>query len=237
MTEPQTNYRARDVRRMFGRIARRYDLMNAVMTFGQDGRWRRRAARLALSSGGPGGRVALDIGAGTGDLARALAEAGAQRVVAADFSETMLLQAQRKLQAIESIDLAAADALRLPFADAVFDCVTNGFLLRNVADLGATLRELRRVLRPGGRLVCLEITHPPARVDPLFRPYFEGIVPLLGWIIAGDAAAYRYLPASVRPFPDPDGLAAMLREAGFVDVSYRRLNIGVVALHTGLKPP
>ena len=183
--------------------------------------------------------MALDAGTGTGDLALAALRAGAARVVAVDFSETMLLTARAKLRsraARDAVRLLAADTMRLPFAGATFDCAVNGFVLRNVADLPATFAELYRVLKPGGRLACLELTHPPRLIAPIFRPYFEGIVPLMGRLVAGHPAAYRYLPASVRPFPDVDHLAAMLRAAGFVQVSYRRLGLGVVALHTATKP-
>jgi len=183
--------------------------------------------------------LALDAGTGTGDLALAALRAGAARVVAVDFSETMLLAARAKLRsraARDAVHLLAADAMRLPFAGAIFDCAVNGFVLRNVADLPATFAELYRVLKPGGRLACLELTHPPRLVAPIFRPYFEGIVPLMGRLVAGHPAAYRYLPASVHPFPDVERLASMLRTAGFVQVSYRRLGFGVVALHTATKP-
>jgi demethylmenaquinone methyltransferase/2-methoxy-6-polyprenyl-1,4-benzoquinol methylase len=237
---------------MFGRIAGRYDLMNALMTLGMDRQWRTLTAQAAVSKpnrvakrheleGGIDGDprrlrpLILDAGAGTGDLSLALLRHGAGEVIAADLTEVMLLEAERKISTFR-IRLVAADALTLPFPDAVFDGVTNGFLLRNVADLAATLHEFYRVLRPGGRLACLEITHPPQSIAPFFRPYFEGVVPLLGRLVSGDATAYSYLPASVRPFPKPDELTALLREAGFVDVSYRRLSIGVVCLHTGVKP-
>lgn len=236
MTDQATGNKARNVRAMFSRIAARYDLMNSLMTLGMHHRWRRIAARAASPEGG----LVLDIGAGTGDLALTLVDAGATRVVAADFSETMLSEAHEKLAARRSggatIRLVAADALRLPFAEATFDCATNGFVLRNVADLPATFAELYRVLRPGGRLSCLELTHAPGLIAPIFRPYFEHIVPLMGRLIAGDAAAYSYLPASVHPFPTPDRLAEMMRAAGFQDVRYHRLSVGVVCLHRGTKP-
>jgi len=268
MTAAPSSGKAGDVRAMFSRIARRYDLMNALMTFGRDGAWRRRTASAALASLprlGLRQPLALDIGAGTADLALELVRAGAAQVLAADFSDRMLLEAQKKLSAqrrgsatplpilrsaripapvpprgrdpgLGRIDLVAADALWLPFPEATFDCITNGFLLRNVADLPAALREFHRVLRPGSRLACLELTSAPALVTPLFQPYFDRIVPLVGRLVAGDAAAYSYLPASVRRFPNARRLAEMLREAGFVEVSYRRLSIGVVALHVGVKP-
>jgi demethylmenaquinone methyltransferase/2-methoxy-6-polyprenyl-1,4-benzoquinol methylase len=236
VTAGPTGDKARDVRAMFGRIAARYDLMNALMTLGLDARWRRATARAALPAGG----LALDVGTGTADLALALASAGARRVVATDFSERMLTEACQKLDGArhgaDSIRLVCADALRLPFAAGAFDSATNGFVLRNVADLRAAFTELYRVLKAGGHLACLELTHPPRAVAPVFRPYFERVVPFMGRLIAGDAAAYTYLPASVRPFPDPEQLSALIAAAGFTDVRYRRLSVGVVCLHTATKP-
>ncbi len=236
MVAGPTGDKARDVRAMFGRIAARYDLMNALMTLGMHKRWRRATARAVMPAGGQ----ALDVGTGTADLALALANAGAARVTATDFSERMLAEAHAKLLAsplgFGHVRLVCADALRLPFADAIFDSATNGFVLRNVADLRTTFTELYRVLRPGGRLACLELTHAPRGVAPFFRPYFERIVPLMGRLIAGDAAAYTYLPASVRPFPNAEELSALIAAAGFIDVRYRRLGAGVVALHLAAKP-
>jgi demethylmenaquinone methyltransferase/2-methoxy-6-polyprenyl-1,4-benzoquinol methylase len=241
MTEiPQD--KARSVRAMFGRIAGRYDLMNALMTFGMDRHWRDLTALAALPSkpgpyrqSRPPAPLMLDAGAGTGDLSLALVRRGAGRVIAADLTEAMLLEAYKKSLG-GKIRLIAADAIDLPFPDAAFDGITNGFLLRNVADLPATFREFYRVLRPGGRLACLEITHAPRALAPIFRPYFEGFVPLLGRLVSGDGAAYSYLPASVHPFPKPDALAELLRQAGFVGVCYRRLSIGVVCLHSATRP-
>ena len=227
--------KAMRVRAMFGRIVPRYDLMNRIMTGGLDRRWRRRTAAAVR----PAGARALDLATGTGDLALALIDAGARLVVGADFTLGMLAAAQAKVapgaRPPARILLCAGDALRLPFADESFDCAVNGFLLRNVADLPRTLAELHRVLAPGGRLACLEITHPPKALRPFFRLYFDGLVPIMGRLIAGDAAAYRYLPDSLRPFPTADRLARMLVAVGFEEVRYQRLGFGTVALHTGVK--
>ena len=211
------------VRRMFDRIAPVYDLMNRVMTAGLDGRWRRLTAEVVVR---PGDRV-LDACCGTGDLALAAGRAGG-RVVGLDFSERMLERARRKSAAIEWV---RGDLLDLPFEDESFDAATVGFGVRNVADLERSLRELRRVLRPGGRLGILEITKPRGPLRLFYRLWFDGIVPLLGKLLRG-GSAYTYLPASVRRFPGPDDLAALLERAGFADVSFRLLAGGIVALHT-----
>ena len=184
------------VRSMFDRIAPVYDLMNRVMTAGLDVRWRRRAARAVVHDGD---RV-LDAACGTGDLALADLAAGAGRVTGLDFSEQMLVRARRKSTEIEWIQ---GDLLALPFADATFDAATVGFGVRNVADLELALRELRRVLRPGGRLAILEITQPRGLLRVFFGVWFDRVVPLLGKVLPG-GAAYTNLPASVKRFPPAD---------------------------------
>ena len=236
------------IRQMFSRIARRYDLMNWLMTLGRDQAWRRLAAReLRLPPGG----LCLDLATGTGDLALAVREAcpGAQ-VVGVDFSLAMLQVAQRKVgmkrmvgaaaqlppQPSWQIDFAAGDALRLPFADEQFDGLINGFLLRNVVDLSRALAEMRRLVKPGGRVVCLELTHPQA---PLFRQlfhfYFYRVVPLIGGIVAGDRRAYSYLPDSLTAFPAAEPLRQLMLAAGFREVRYRRLMLGTVAVHVATR--
>jgi demethylmenaquinone methyltransferase/2-methoxy-6-polyprenyl-1,4-benzoquinol methylase len=209
---------------MFDRIAPVYDAMNRVMTAGLDQRWRRLTAEAAVR---PGDRV-LDACCGTGDLAIADVRAGG-RVVGLDFSERMLERARRKSPAVEWV---RGDLLELPFEDASFDAATVGFGVRNVADLERALRELRRVLRSGGRLGILEITTPRGPLRLFYRLWFDRVVPLLGKLLRG-GSAYTYLPASVRRFPGPEELAALLREAGFDDVSFRVLAGGIVALHRG----
>jgi demethylmenaquinone methyltransferase/2-methoxy-6-polyprenyl-1,4-benzoquinol methylase len=213
------------VRTMFDRIAPVYDLMNRVMTAGLDGRWRRLTAGAAVR---PGDRV-LDACCGTGDLALADEHAGGL-VVGLDFSERMLERARRKSASIEWVH---GDLLELPFEDASFDAATVGFGVRNVADLERSLGELRRVLRPGGRLGILEITTPRGFLRPFYRLWFDKIVPLLVGRALRGGSAYSYLPASVRRFPGPEELAALLERAGFRDVSFRLLAGGIVALHVG----
>jgi demethylmenaquinone methyltransferase/2-methoxy-6-polyprenyl-1,4-benzoquinol methylase len=213
------------VRTMFDRIAPVYDVMNRVMTAGLDVRWRRLAAGAAVR---PGDRV-LDAACGTGDLAIADLRAGADRVTGLDFSEPMLARARRKAPAIEWVQ---GDMLALPFADATFDAATVGFGVRNVADLPLALRELRRVLRPGGRLAILEITQPRGALKPFYSLWFDRVVPLLGRVLPG-GSAYTYLPASVKRFPPAEELAALMRESGFGDVEFRLLAGSIVALHTG----
>jgi demethylmenaquinone methyltransferase/2-methoxy-6-polyprenyl-1,4-benzoquinol methylase len=210
---------------MFDRIAPVYDVMNRVMTAGLDLRWRRVAATAVVRRGD---RV-LDAACGTGDLAIAALKAGAGDVVGVDFAERMLERARRKEARIAWV---RADILALPFADATFDAATVGFGVRNVADLDVALRELRRVLRPGGRLAILEITQPRGLLRPFFSLWFDRIVPLLGRALPG-GTAYTYLPASVKRFPDAERLAGKLRDAGFADVRYRLLGGSIVALHTG----
>ena len=216
---------AEGVQRMFDRIAPVYDVMNRVMTAGLDQRWRRATVREAVR---PGDRV-LDACCGTGDLAVAAREAAAGEVIGVDFSERMLERARRKAPEVEWVQ---ADVLALPFDDASFDAAVVGFGVRNVEDLAAGLKELRRVLRPGGRLGILEITKPRGPLAIFYKLWFDRIVPLLGRVLPG-GAAYTYLPASVRRFPGPEELADLLRTCGFENVRFRRFAGGIVALHAG----
>ena len=213
------------VRSMFDRIAPVYDAMNRLMTAGLDQRWRREAAEAVVK---PGDRV-LDACCGTGDLAIGAAAAGG-RVTGIDFSEPMLERARAKAP---EIDWVKGDALALPVADGSFDAATVGFGVRNLSELDKGLRELRRVLRPGGRLAILEITRPRGLLAPFYRLWFDVLIPAAGKVLPG-GAAYTYLPASVRRFPDPQGLAELMDEAGFGEIRWRLFAGGIVALHTGV---
>jgi demethylmenaquinone methyltransferase / 2-methoxy-6-polyprenyl-1,4-benzoquinol methylase len=210
---------------MFDRIAPVYDLMNHVMTAGLDRRWRRLTAEAVVR---PGDGV-LDACCGTGDLALAARRLGAD-VVGLDFSEPMLARARRKAPELEWVQ---GDLLAMPFEDERFDAATIGFGIRNVADLERGLGELRRVLRRGGRLAILEITQPRGPLKPFYKLWFDVLIPLAGKVLPG-GKAYTYLPASVRRFPGPDELAALIERHGFENVSYRRLGGGIVALHVGV---
>jgi len=207
---------------MFDRIAPVYDAMNHVMTAGLDRRWRRVTVEQVVR---PGDRI-LDACCGTGDLAIAARRRGAG-VVGLDFSERMLERARAKRGDVEWV---CGDLLALPFDDGSFDAVTVGFGVRNVEDLTAALAEMRRVLRPAGRVGILEITRPRGVMAPFYRLWFDRLVPLLGRVLPG-GSAYTYLPASVRRFPGPDELSALLIAAGFVAVRVRLFAGGIVALH------
>jgi demethylmenaquinone methyltransferase / 2-methoxy-6-polyprenyl-1,4-benzoquinol methylase len=213
------------VQSMFDRISPVYDAMNRTMTLGLDRRWRRLAAEAAVHKGD---RV-LDACCGTGDLALAALRRGG-KVTGVDFSARMLERARAKSSQVEWLQ---ADALALPFADGAFDAATVGFGVRNLDDLDRGLVELRRVLRVGGRLAILEITRPSGVLAPFYRLWFDRFVPRLGRMLPG-GDAYTYLPASVRRFPGPGGLAEQLRAAGFSDARWRTFAGGIVALHTGV---
>jgi demethylmenaquinone methyltransferase/2-methoxy-6-polyprenyl-1,4-benzoquinol methylase len=223
------------VRAMFDRIAGLYDRMNSVMTAGLHHNWRRRAADLARLS--PGMRV-LDVATGTGDLALELARrvTPGGEVVASDFSERMLELARAKAGAAP-VRFETANALALPYADDSFDAVTVGFGARNFSDLEQGLREMVRVVRPGGRVVVLEITTPTRPpLSSFFELWFDRLVPALGRL-AGDAQAYTYLPNSVRRFPGPRALAQALWAAGLREVSYVLTAGGIIAIHAGTVDP
>lgn len=223
---------APQVRAMFDRIAGVYDQMNGVMTAGLHHRWRRRAADLAQV--GTGGRV-LDVATGTGDLAIELAgRVGPDgEVVGLDFSAAMLQRARQKAPGIR---FESGDALALPYPDAGFDAATVGFGARNFADLERGVAEMVRVVRPGGRVVILEITTPSrSPLAGFCQAWFERLVPVLGRL-AGDSAAYSYLPQSVRRFPAPAELAALMAGAGLTEVGWIETAGGIIAIHHGAVP-
>jgi demethylmenaquinone methyltransferase/2-methoxy-6-polyprenyl-1,4-benzoquinol methylase len=223
------------VRAMFDRIAGLYDRMNSVMTAGLHHQWRRRAASLACV--GPGAR-ALDVACGTGDLALELARqvSPGGEVVGADFSERMLGLAREKAadRVMDArVSFEFANALALPYGDGEFDACTVGFGARNFADLERGLAEMARVVRPGGRVVVLEITTPTRPpLSSFFQVWFDRVVPALGRL-AGDAQAYSYLPSSVRRFPEPRALAGIMSSAGLRDISWVLTAGGIIALHVG----
>jgi demethylmenaquinone methyltransferase/2-methoxy-6-polyprenyl-1,4-benzoquinol methylase len=223
------------VREMFSRISRRYDLMNRLMSLGRDQSWRRFAARQARIP--PGGWV-LDVATGTGDLAQAVLEVEpTARVVGVDFAMPMLdmARAKRNSRPAQAFELAGGDALKLPFPDATFDACLSGFVMRNVVDVAQAFAEQRRVVRPGGRVVCLEAVRPST---PLFREFFEfyfgRLVPLIGGLIS-EGDAYAYLPASVFGFFSPSELAGVMQEVGLRNVRYWKLALGTVTVHEGTR--
>lgn len=229
----------REIAEMFDRIAPRYDRLNRVLSFGTDVAWRRRA--IALARLGPRQR-GLDVGTGTGDLTIGLLRASdpSSVVVALDLAPRMLAIAHRRLVATGLSRRAVpvvGNAESIPLPDASVDRVVSGFTLRNIGDLPRSLREMRRVTRSDGRIVLLELSHPPNEAfAALYRWYFERVAPRAAALLGGDAAAYRYLPRSLRPFPRAEDLARMVGDAGFVDVRFERLTLGIAAIHVATSP-
>jgi demethylmenaquinone methyltransferase/2-methoxy-6-polyprenyl-1,4-benzoquinol methylase len=226
---------AENNRQMFSRIAHRYDLLNTVMTFGLDAAWRQAAVALAAPQGC---RLALDMATGTGELAFLLT-GRAEQVVAVDICPQMLSIAWAKARGrprADRIRFLLADGLRLPFPADTFDCVATGFALRNVADLRLALAEMHRVVRPGGRVVCLELTRSPFQpLAALHALYLAGLIPALGHWLARQTGAYRFLSISLSQFPDAQQLAEAMRNSGFRRVGYRLYRLWPIALHVGVK--
>jgi demethylmenaquinone methyltransferase / 2-methoxy-6-polyprenyl-1,4-benzoquinol methylase len=230
MTQLKGKERAIYVQNMFTKIARRYDLMNRIMTGGQDVRWRKQVielARLRFNS-----RL-LDLGTGTGDLAReALAQFPQAKVIAADFT----LQMMRVGQENGPLNFSAADALQLPFGDFAFDAVVSAFLMRNVIDLQKAIQEQYRVLRKGGHIVILDTTRPKKNIlSPLIWLHMHFIIPTLGGLLTGERDAYRYLPETTEGFVTAEELAVRMAAVGFKKISYERYMFGTIAIHAGEK--
>ncbi len=229
----------RYVAEMFARISPRYDLMNSLMTGGLHHRWKRATAKITAGSAAG---AALDVASGTGDLAFVLADCpNVTEVVGVDLLPEMLTIANRRRARRSGrgrrIQFVQGDALQLPFPDDAFIGATAGFSLRNMPDVPSAIREMARVVTPGGRVTTLELTPmPPGIASRMGRFYFHRLVPLMGQLIAGDRTAYTYLPDSVDYFLTADGLADVFRQAGLVGVGYRHLGLGGVALHFGDKP-
>lgn len=261
---PPPERKAAFVREMFARIAGGYDRMNRLMTLGRDRAWRRYTVEQVLPalpappvpserpgapppSSGPrdkqSERWVLDVATGTGDLAfEVQRQRPALRVAGVDFVPQMLALAQAKAAEkgepgnVSRLDLAAGDALRLPFPDGWFDAVVTGFAMRNVTDIPAAFAEMARVTHPGGRIACLEIAKPRLPIfRRLFTFYFYRLVPILGVWVAGEHGAYTYLPHSLTAFLTPDQIAAVMRCTGWRDVRHRRLMLGTVAVHVGIR--
>lgn len=222
------------IRDMFGQIAARYDLMNSLMTFGQDRVWRACVVRQARV---PAGGALLDAGAGTGSIAlEAHRTDSSMEVTASDFTVAMM-QVGRARSGGRRIRWCAADALALPFEDHRFDAVTSGYLIRNVSDPDLAFAEQYRVIKPGGRVVCLDTSPPgPGLLKPIILFFFKTVIPLLGQIISGNRSAYTYLPQSTQAFMSPDQLAACMSGAGFTRVRYRQFMFGSMAVHVGTRP-
>jgi demethylmenaquinone methyltransferase/2-methoxy-6-polyprenyl-1,4-benzoquinol methylase len=231
---------ARWVRDMFSRIAPRYDLLNHLLSFQLDRVWRARAVRRLRRRLADAGVRILDICCGSGDLTLALAAAAhpAALVVGSDFARPMLTEASRKIERRGAkVTLLEADALLLPFKDGAFDVLTVAFGFRNLASYESGLREMLRVLRPGGVAALLEFSQPPNRLFArAYSLYANRILPAVGGWISGSPDAYAYLPASVNRFPEAPELAEMMRRVGFLEVRFERMSAGIVALHSGIKP-
>lgn len=228
--------RAEYVRQLFGRIVPRYDLFNTISTFGQDARWRRMVVRLAAP---PTGGRTLDVATGTGGVAFALADRYPEaEIEGLDFTTAMIeaANARAAVNPHRNLRFTVGDVLALPYPDESFHAVTVSFGVRNFADIPRGLTEMRRVLKPGGRLVCLELTHAQSPLIRLgFNLYFYRISPLIGTLLSGDRDAYNYLPHSLTTFPDAPALAGMMLDAGLREVRYRLLNLGTIAIHTGVR--
>lgn len=237
---------SRKVREMFTQIAPSYDLLNHLLSLQLDRLWRKRVARHLRSILARPDAVVLDLCCGTGDLTFSLAREGKAHVLGADFAHPMLVRAKEKGALIaasssgqgpKTLPFLEADALRLPFGESSFDLVTTAFGFRNLANYEAGLREMHRILKPGGTIAILEFTEPPDDfVGKVFRWYYRNILPSIGGLISGDSAAYTYLPKSVSRFFRPPELASLMSASGYQSVAFRAWTFGTVALHTAVRP-
>jgi demethylmenaquinone methyltransferase/2-methoxy-6-polyprenyl-1,4-benzoquinol methylase len=236
---------SRKVREMFTQIAPSYDALNHILSLQLDRLWRARTAKRLRPILQRQDALVLDLCCGTGDLSLALRKAGQAQIIGADFAHTMLTRARTKSAQVAShsglnaeiLPVVEADALRLPFADQSFDLVTTAFGFRNLANYDSGLREIHRVLKPGGTLAILEFTEPPAGfLGNLYRWYFRTVLPRIGAWLSGDPTAYTYLPKSVSRFFRPPELAAAISAAGYTQVTHKSWTAGTVALHTAQRP-
>jgi len=232
------NEQAQSVREMFAAIASRYDLLNHLLSGNVDRRWRRLVVRRVVANLPVGNARVLDVACGTGDLSLALVAETQAQVVGLDFCRPMLdVAAAKSSQRGFAIPFVEGDALRLPFRDQSFDGATIAFGLRNLASVDDGLRELIRILRPGGTVTVLEFSKPQIPIlRTVFRLYFTKLLPLFGGLISGSKSAYKYLPDSVSRFPDQMSLAALMGEVGFTEVTFQNLTGGIAALHLGRRP-
>lgn len=228
----------RDVQQMFDTIVPRYDLMNHVMTIGMDFRWRRIVANLAKTSENGPSDFAVDVACGTGDVAFEMEKVGIPLVTGLDYSPGMIAASQRKAKKRSSdVFFVEGDAMNMPFDDNAASAATISFGMRNLPDYGAGVKEMARIVRPGGKVICLEMTpyqRPFLKVP--FNFYFRHIVPMIGWLLTRQYKAYKYLPESVKNFPAADEMVELYHDAGLTDVKYTLHGFGTVALHVGTKP-
>lgn len=232
-------YQQAEVQQLFDTITKRYDLMNHIMTFGMDFRWRRIMANLAKTTSlGPSDFV-VDVACGTGDVAFELEKVGVPLVTGLDYSSGMIQEAMAKAKKRRSeVNFLVGDAMAMPFNDNVASAATISFGMRNLPDYEGGVREMARIVKPGGKVICLEATpyHHPVLKYP-FNVYFHRMLPVIGKLVTGEYDAYRYLPESVAHFPKPEELADTFRRAGLIDVEYRMLGFGSVAMHIGVVAP
>lgn len=226
----ETGERERLIRHVFRSVAGRYDLMNDFMSFGIHRLWKRRFVREAAASEG---QVIVDLAGGTGDVARALAGPG-RKVYIVDPSPEMMGEGRRK--GLDGVECIAGKGESIPLPDGSVDTVTIAFGIRNTTRMDVALREIRRVLKPGGRFLCLEFSKPWAPIRPFYNLYSFLVIPRLGALVARQPSAYTYLIESIRRFPDQEEMKAMIEEAGMAEVQYRNLSFGIACIHTGIRP-